>query len=135
MNYQRTAQQVGIQGCLFLATCYNLNIIDEWPKWYKIALGKRIIDADCYSFNAVKFIGLVMGGIWEQVEVAFDYLTPIAEYDILMYEAKKKDEKGNPITHYVSGDRKGGVLFDPWEGSLSVKDGTKAKRYTYRRKV
>lgn len=57
-----------------------------------------------------------------------DYIPAENEYEILLFK------RPDGYKHFVVGDGKGGVEWDPWENSRSVKEGEIISKRIFRRK-
>ena len=86
-----------------------------------------------YSWNVIKAgDGLDSAGF--MYPLPLDYKCSQGEYDILRFE-RPNPEGGAPLPHFVYGNGKGGVSWDPWPGSRTVAEGKLISRRIIRRKA
>jgi hypothetical protein len=127
---QVAAKNIGESGCYFLAILKagRPDAIDEAMGQYWEAIDEGWIDDDCLvkhpgallsCLACRKFAGKITPDKPEGWAPA-DYQPQPGEIEILRFEVQKT---GVTYSHFVLGDGKGGVAWDPWPGSLTVKNG------------
>jgi hypothetical protein len=129
---QRKAKLIGESGCYEISLIYlaekfsnrEIDIIRETAKGIEL----KEITGDCYMADPGAFFSRLVGADFEVVKAGeghplpFNYSLKTFEYEILRYE-RPNPEGGDPLAHFVVGDGRGGVEFDPWTGSLCVAEG------------
>lgn len=141
---QPRAKALGESGCYFLSLCkiaedYNCLAIYPLENFYACILGKIVAeDATVLDAGAV-FSALVQNREHFEVVKAgpghplpLDYLPKPGEREILRFE-RPNPAGGDPLAHFVVGDGKGCVAWDPWPGSLTAAQGRLVSKRIVRR--
>ena len=114
--------------------CYLLSLIDiaedlikreiDVFRVYADAVAEKWMTEDCYLERPARILTELSGEPWDIRKEGPEYLCKPGEYEILRYEREiKTPGKTVTIAHFVRGDGKGKVLYDPYEGSRTVRDG------------
>jgi len=120
MNSQTIARRIGEAGCYFLALLHLAQRDNDAIGLYKQALMKGIIDEDCYVRDPPLLLSLIAGGHWQVTHQAAQYLTKSDELEILRFERKATTKT---YAHFVVGDGRGQVAYDPLDASQTVAQG------------
>lgn len=133
---QKDLERIGKDGCYFLS------IVAAIEQWIGIYLDIHLVYTNCLAAGFIKencyvnfpdkiataYIG---GGEWEAEKTGMDYKTKESEIEILRYE---RTEGMDTFAHFVLGDGLGGVLYDPYGASLTVRLGKPVSKRILRRK-
>ena len=121
MNTQTIAKRLGDAGCYFLSLLHLAQRDNDAIGLYKQAVAQGIIDEDCYVKNPPLLLSLIAGGKWQVTHQAAQYQTRADEYEILRYERKATLKT---YAHFVVGDGRGQVSYDPLDTSQTVAQGS-----------
>jgi hypothetical protein len=125
---QVAAKNIGESGCYFLSIlkagealpCQCPDILGYSLGAYWTAIDKGWMGDDCLVTDAGALMSDISGKPYTLHKEPADYQTQPGEIEILRFEVQKT---GVTYSHFVLGDGKGGVAWDPWPGSLTVKNG------------
>jgi len=120
MNSQTIARKLGESGCYFLSLLHLAQRDNDAIGLYKQAVAKGIIDEDCYVKDPPLLLSLITGGRWSVVHQAAQYLTKSDELEILRFERKAAMKT---YAHFVVGDGRGQVEYDPLDNAQTVAAG------------
>lgn len=117
---QKKCYEIGKSGCYFLSilrqaeiiTGRTYNPIEEYEK----SLEKNYIGEDCFVKQPAKILSDLTGMNFTVSKQNKNYALEKNEYEVLYFV---NDATG----HFVLGDGKGNVLFDPYGKSKTVKEG------------
>jgi hypothetical protein len=127
-------ETLGKSGCYFLsivhlAECCVKERIDAVEQ-FLIALAEGNVKQDVFVVHPEKILSDITGVQWGMKKVTSEYLPSPEELEILRFERK---EVGSVIGHFVVGNGKGGVSYDPYGDSRTVREGNLiSKRIFYR---
>ena len=140
-SIQRILLSLGESGCYFLSMLW-LSEMAKGRQWNVVAefadmkaLG--YVGEDGYVLDASAAFTLLMHERWECVKAGdthpllLNYQLKKEEREVLRYEYT--DTAGKTHAHFVAGDGRGGVAFDPMGTSESVKQGRVVSRRIFRR--
>lgn len=129
---QRLRVPINKYGCYFMSLLFlinkytNLALSAAWinGRIYTGAMQKGFMDANCYMIDPTGFCKwLGWDATYTGKHEPPGYVCKPGEVEILRYEHQKYG------AHFVVGDGNGGVAYDPYGVSLSVKEGElKSKR-------
>ena len=136
-------KSLGEYGCYFLSLCkiaeeerrISVSIVEQA---YALQ-GTGLLGSDCYIKDASAIASTLLKAQVDVIKagpghpLALDYTLKAGEREILRFE--RTDEHGTPIAHFVVGDGKCKVAWDPWPGSKTVAEGTLVSRRIIRRTV
>jgi hypothetical protein len=114
MNIQTIAKTLGETGCYFICLLRLVFKENDALLLYRQALQLKIIDRDCYVKDPEKLLSLAAGGKWS---VKHGNLEANGEFEIVRYERKTP---AGLLAHFVVGDGKGGIAYDPLDSSFTV---------------
>jgi hypothetical protein len=128
IGLQVGAKRIGESGCYFLSILKQAGRV---PGAYPEALGYSLalyfdaidrgwLDEDCLVIDGGALFSRVAGCLWKVKKEGKEYSVQPGELEILRFEVQKT---GITYTHFVVGDGKGNVEWDPWPRSLTVKNG------------
>lgn len=138
---QRVLLAMGKEGCYYLSLIYHAEAIKGKP-WdvvgeFQDMVDRKMIGPDGFIIDASKVFSLLMDEKWECIKAGeghplpLNYVLKSGEREVLRYEYT--DDKGVVHAHFVSGDGRGGVSFDPMGVSESVQHGKMVSRRILRR--
>ena len=130
MNAQTIAKRLGDSGCYFLSILHLANRENEAIGFFKQALSIGVMEDDCYILDPAKFLALVVGGKWSVSHQSADYATQSDEYEILRFERKATTKT---YAHFVVGDGRGQVAYDPLDNSQTVAQGKLVSKRIFKR--
>lgn len=131
---QRIMEILGKAGCYFLSIIHlaeyctkeRIDAIEQ----FLIALSDGNVQQDCFVVHPDKILSDITGIGWGAKKVTADYVPGPDELEILRFE---RQEVGNQIGHFVVGDGKGKISYDPYGDSKTVREGVLvSKRVFYR---
>ena len=128
LGVQVSAKHIGESGCYFLSI---LKLASQQPSAYPDSIGyglgmywtaidKGWMQDDCLVTDPAALLTFASGTGWTFAKQERDYIPKPGELEILRFEVEKT---GITYTHFVVGDGKGCVAWDPWPGSLTVRNG------------
>lgn len=120
MNVQTIAKRLGESGCYFISLLRLVKSENIAISLYRQALHDRLIDADCFVRDPAGVLRLAAGGRWSVRHEGADYQPLPEEMEILRFE---RQTTGTTYAHFVVGDGKGGVSYDPLDLSQTVAQG------------
>ena len=120
MNSQTIARKLGEFGCYFLSLLHLANRDNDAIGLYRQAIAVGVMDEDCYIKDPARLLSLIAGGTWRVVHQAAQYLTKSDELEILRFERKATTKT---YAHFVVGDGRGQVAYDPLDNAQTVAQG------------
>jgi len=120
MNTQEICKILGDYGCYFLSLLHLVKSDYGAITLYRLALDKKYIDPDCYVRDPGAVLRLAAGEKWEVRHEPANYIPWENEFEILRFERKTT---GTTYSHFVVGDGRGGVAYDPLGKSRTVAEG------------
>lgn len=128
---QKIAEAIGAEGCYFLSLLHlaegQMSGRIDPIEAYELAVSKAVMREDCFILDAGAILELFLVGEWDVRHERADYKTGPSELEILKFEL---GDKG----HFVVGDGRGAVAWDPYGMSRTVKSGTLASKRIARRR-
>jgi hypothetical protein len=129
---QRLAAALGATGCYFLCLVYLGERESGAPvdalHAFRAALLARYVREDCYVDYPERILEMIAGGGWSVEKRPADVPTAPGELEILRY-----DNAG--ASHFVVGDGSGGIAFDPYGDSRTVREGKLASKRIFTRTI
>lgn len=128
MTPQRDAHYLGEAGCYFfsilrIAEVVTGNNIDAMVE-YNTAFAMGDIEQDCFVNRPAELLSRLTGGKWAVMKGPADAPVPAGAMEILRFERVDNSTGKQLVTgHFVLGDGKGGVAFDPYGDSKTVREG------------
>jgi len=119
MNAQTIAKRLAESGCYFLSLLHIVNKDNDAIGLYRQAVQLDFMDEDCFVKVPENVLALAVGGKWLVRHEPASYLPNKDESEILRFE--RKAEK--VYSHFVVGDGKGNVIYDPLDTSQTVASG------------
>ena len=120
MNSQTIARKIGESGCYFLSLLHLATRDNDAIGLYKQAVSFGVMDEDCYIKDPARLLSLVAGGNWDVRHQAAQYLTKSDELEILRFERRVAMKT---YAHFVVGDGRGQVAYDPLDNAQTVSAG------------
>ena len=120
MNTQTICKALGSTGCYFLSLLHLAGRDAEAVGLYRSALRAGEIDEDCFVKNPSAVMSLAAGGAWSVRHEGPTYIPKSDEYEILRFEQKAAMKT---FAHFVVGDGRGQVAYDPLDRSQTVLEG------------
>lgn len=120
MNVQTIAKRLGESGCYFISLLRLVKSENIAISLYRQALHEGFIDADCFVRDPAGVLRLAAGGRWSVRHEDAEYQPKSDELEILRFE---RQTTGATLAHFVVGDGKGGVAYDPLDLSQTVVQG------------
>ena len=120
MNAQSIAKRLGESGCYFLSLLRLAKVENAAIGIYRQAVQLKIMEEDCYVIDPARVLSLATGGAWEVRHAPPEYLPGKDEWEILRYERKTTTAT---YAHFVVGDGRGQVAYDPLDNSQTVASG------------
>lgn len=121
---QKTALEIGKYGCYFLSIveAAERKTGNYMPIMSTFLDMKRrgYIGEESYILAPDKILTMLTGKAYTVRHEAKDYRAKEGEIEILRYEWRRK---GEVSAHFVLGDGKGRVAYDPLDGANTVKNG------------
>lgn len=142
---QRAAAEVGKTGCYFLSI---LHLAEETANFrpdplleYAAALEAKTIGEDCMVLDAGALMSHISGLPWTCFKVGpghgipLEYQCKPGELEVLRYERppEKGDTGATERAHFVVGDGRGNLAWDPWGDSHTVAVGRVVSKRIFRR--
>lgn len=127
---QDDALAIGQSGCYFLCLLKLVGRHGDALGIYYNARKANAIDDECWVSNPGIILSLAAGGKWDVRHAPKDYVVERGELEILRYERRTS---AGVMGHFVVGDFKGGVLWDPKGDSLTVAQGHLVSKRIVRR--
>ena len=132
---QKIAEAIGASGCYFLSILHLESLIDGGSvdpfDAYNIATARGYMREDCYILDPAAVLGFFNRDKWEVFHATPEYLPKPGELEILRFE---RVPPGMTYSHFVVGDGKGAVAFDPYGVSRTVRDGALVSKRIFKRK-
>ena len=127
---QRYAAAIGGTGCYFLSLVHLaedfLSLRLDAIKAYESALLAKAIREDCYVLDPARVLALLTGYDWTVEHRPASAATAPGELEILRYGL-------GDAAHFVVGDGRGRVAWDPYGDSKTVREGVLASKRIARR--
>jgi hypothetical protein len=130
MNAQSIARRIADSGCYFLSILHLANRENEAIGFFRQALSIGVMQDDCYILDPAKLLALVAGGKWSVSHQGAEYQTANDEYEILRFERKATTKT---YAHFVVGDGRGQVAYDPLDTSQTVAQGKLVSKRIFKR--
>ena len=130
MNAQTIAKRIGDSGCYFLSILHLANRENEAIGFYRQALSVGAMEDDCYIKDPPRLLSLVAGGRWSVEHKPADYQTKGNELEILRFERKATTKT---YAHFVVGDGRGQVAYDPLDNAQTVAQGKLVSKRIFKR--
>ena len=136
MNEPRQEQfyQIGRTGCYFesiihIAEDETGRYIDSY-RIYLEMIRSGAIGKDCYVFDPDTLMSLLTGKKWAMTKENAAYLCKPGEREVIRFEWQ---EVSTLHGHFVVGDTKGGIEYDPFPGCNVVANGKVVSKRIFRR--
>lgn len=136
---QTIAKTIGEKGCYYFSILHIIKSEEEALSFYNTLTAwrpgrdKPIMDKDCFINDPAALLKLVDGGEWDIRYEPAEYMPVDGEFEILRFE---RVITGATLSHFVVGDGKGKVAYDPLGNSQTVRLGKLvSKRIAKRRKA
>ena len=131
---QKVMETLGKTGCYFLSIVHLAeNVTKERIdaiEAFLIALSGGNVLQDCFVVRPNVILGDLTGVRWGMRKEPASYMTGGMEHEILRFE---RQDVGVLMGHFVMGDGNGGVAYDPYGNSRTVREGKLvSKRVFYR---
>ena len=120
MNSQSICKKLFDGGCYFLALLHLAQRDNDAIGLYKQAVAVGVMDEECYIQDPARLLSLIAGGTWRVVHQAAQYITKSDELEILRFERKAT---AKTYAHFVVGDGRGHVAYDPLDNAKTVSEG------------
>jgi hypothetical protein len=122
---QAIAKTIGEKGCYYFSLLRLVGFESQALEMYESATAARagtkpIMDKDCYINDPSALLKLAVGGEWKVRHELADYMPTDGELEILRFE---RVITGATLSHFVVGDGKGKVAYDPLGKSQTVRLG------------
>ena len=141
-NVQGLCARLGAEGCYELSLMWLAERIADREidvvRAHAEALRDDIVAEDCFVKSPERLLLALTGARFKVVRAGDGpgYVLPLSyvplpgEYEVLRFE---RQDGRSTIAHFVVGDGHGGVAYDPYEGSRTVREGIlKSKRIVRR---
>ena len=131
---QKVMETLGKTGCYFLSIIHlaeyctkeRIDAIEA----FLISLSADNVKQDCFVVRPHSILSDFSGVKWGMKKTVAEYTCAPEELEILRYE---RQDVGALVGHFVVGDGKGGVSYDPYGDSRTVREGKLiSKRVFYR---
>ena len=149
-DMQRVAAAIGKSGCYFLSLFQLSEIIGAVPadpfRLFRAFELRKWVDSSCFMLDPAAIMSYLTSQKWQvrkagpEHELPLDYMLGYGEYEILRFERPlaPNESKTADTAHFVVGTGIGPldqsrVLWDPWVGSATVRDGRLASRRIFGR--
>lgn len=131
---QRWFNVLGRYGCYFLSILHAAEkvtgkYIDAFAA-FMLAMDKGYVKEDCFVTNPAELLIWLTGEKWTMTKEAAGFVCVDAEVEILRYEWQETTELHG---HFVVGDGDGGIEYDPYGESLTVKNGKLVSKRIFRK--
>ena len=131
---QRLMETLGKTGCYFLSIVHLAEYCTrervDAIEAFLIALSDGNVQQNCFVVNPDMILTQLTGISWEMKKTVAEYTPGPDELEVLRFE---RQEVGSLISHFVVGDGKGMVSYDPYGDSRTVREGKLvSKRIFYR---
>jgi hypothetical protein len=131
---QKIFNTLGATGCYFFSLLHAAEkitgqYIDAFGAFLMAGL-KGWIKDDCFVTDPDEILSWFTGKTWTMTKEGPDYACTDLEVEILRYEWQ---ETTTLHGHFVCGDRAGGIEYDPYGDSLTVKNGKLASKRIFRK--
>jgi hypothetical protein len=139
-NPQRAAKAIGATGCYFLSICSIaerlLHVSIDPLLEYEHALLLGTLGDDCMVRDAGGLLSSIVHERWvcrkagPGHELPATYQCRQGEFEILRYERARRPTDGtsSELAHFVLGDGRSHIDFDPWGDSETVRTGSLVSR-------
>lgn len=117
MNSQSIAKRLYEFGCYFLSLLHIAGRDNDAIGLYRQSVQLGAMREDCYILDPGKVLSLAVGGSWNVRHESAGYLPTSDEWEILRYERKTTS---TTYAHFVVGDGRGQVAYDPLDKSQTV---------------
>lgn len=133
-NVQRDFEKIGAEGCYFLsmlnaAEKLTAHYIDPYQIYLK-AIALHYMGDDCYVTDPAALMRLMTSVRWTVSKESKAYQPTPKEIEILRFE---RSDTTKTWAHFVLGDGSGGVEYDPYGDSKTVRSGALVSKRIFRR--
>ncbi len=130
---QVAAKKIGESGCYFLSIIHiaGADCVTALGLYWQAIDAGQMAD-DCMVTKPGELLSALTGERWAVSKQGPTYQAKPGELEILRFELVKT---GATFAHFVVGDGRGNVAWDPWPGSLTVKNGQMAGKRIFSRIV
>lgn len=131
---QKVMEALGKTGCYFLSIIHLAEALTkeriDAVEQFLLALAQGFVKQDCFVVDPGAILSELTGVRWGMKKETAEYLPGSAELEILRFE---RQDVGVLVGHFVVGDGKGAVAWDPYGDSRTVREGKLiSKRIFYR---
>lgn len=131
---QKDFENIGAEGCYFLSiikAAENIKnaYLDPYATYLK-AIALHYLDEDCYVIDPAALLGMLAGDKYSVTKEPREYTPKDGEIEILRFE---RVDTTKTWAHFVLGDGKGAVAYDPYGASLTVRSGALVSKRIFRR--
>lgn len=130
MNTQTVCKRLGESGCYFLSLLHLVGCDYAALSLYKTARGQGLVDDEVFVKNPSALLSLAAGGAWSVRHEGPTYAIKADEMEILRFERKAAMKT---YAHFVVGDGRGQVAYDPLDNSHTVAGGQLVSKRIVRR--
>jgi hypothetical protein len=144
---QRASLSIGLRGCYFLSILHlaeETAIARSRPDplvEYSAAVQAGTLGGDCMVLDAGRLLSGISGIAWTCIkagpghDLPVEYVCKSGEREILRYERPSEpgDSSGTERAHFVVGDGRGNLAWDPWGDSHTVAVGQVVSKRIFRR--
>lgn len=134
-NAQGLCKRLGDEGCYELSLMFVAEAVSrrefDIVQMHKALLSLGLVREDCFVVNPAGVLEQLCGGQWSVTKEPAGYVTSPSEFEILRFE---RVDGRTTVAHFVVGDGHGGVEFDPYEGSRTVREGKLVSKRIVRRR-
>lgn len=132
MNIQAICKQLGDNGCYFISLLRLVNRENDAIQLYRQAVQIGALDEDCFVKIPSQVLSLAAGGAWNVRYETASYIPKAGEMEILRYERKAAMKT---FAHFVVGDGRGHVAYDPLDTSQTVTGGQLVSKRIVKREL
>lgn len=133
---QKLMETLGKTGCYFLSIIhlaeYCTKEREDAIEQFLVALSEGNVQQDCFVVHPENILSGMTGIQWGVKKVTSEYLPGPDELEILRFE---RQAVGDLVGHFVVGDGKGGVSYDPYGDSRTVREGKLISKRVFYREV
>jgi len=131
---QKDLEKIAAEGCYFLSMLRAAenetgDYIDPYATYIK-AIALHYMGDDCYVTDPAALMGLMTGKKWAVYKEGKSYQPLTGDIEVLRYE---RVDTTKTWAHFVLGDGKGEVEYDPYGDSKTVRSGALVSKRIFRR--
>lgn len=131
---QKDFEKIAAEGCYFLsmhraAEELTAHYIDPYEIYLK-AIALHYMGEDCYVTDPAALMQLMTSVKWAVYKEGKSYQPLTGDVEILRFE---RVETSKTIAHFVLGDGRGSVEYDPYGDSKTVRSGALVSKRIFRR--